>query len=82
MFVVARFFEESINAGKLKDLLNGRSGKSGDAVQDRLQGMKWLLAMVSKGRDVSQFYPDVVKNVVVKSVELKKLVYVFLMHYT
>ena len=43
--------------------------------------MKWLLAMLSKGRDVSEFFPDVVKNVVVKSVEVKKTVYIYLVHY-
>jgi len=43
--------------------------------------MKWLLAMLSKGRDVSEFFPDVVKNVVVKSVEVKKMVYNYLVHY-
>jgi hypothetical protein len=26
---------------------------------DKLRGMKWLLAMMSKGRDVSEFFPDV-----------------------
>jgi AP-3 complex subunit beta len=43
--------------------------------------MKWLLAMLSKGCDVSEFFPDVVKNVVVKSVEVKKMVYIYLVHY-
>lgn len=43
--------------------------------------MKWLLAMLSKGRDVSEYFPDVVKNVVVKSVEVKKTVYIYLVHY-
>merc|ERR1712025_581960 len=35
--------------------------------------MKWLLAMMSKGRDASEFFSDVVKNVVAKSVEVKKM---------
>lgn len=43
--------------------------------------MKQLLAMISKGRDVPEFFPDVVKNVVVRSIEVKKLVYVYLVHY-
>ncbi|CAK9033047.1 AP-3 complex subunit beta-1 (Adaptor protein complex AP-3 subunit beta-1) (Adaptor-related protein complex 3 subunit beta-1) (Beta-3A-adaptin) (Clathrin assembly protein complex 3 beta-1 large chain), partial [Durusdinium trenchii] len=77
----SRFFEESVNAGKLKALLDGRSHNAATGIHDRTQAIKWLLAMVCKGRDVSQFYPDVVKNVIVKSVELKKLVYVFLIHY-
>lgn len=48
---------------------------------DKLKGMKWLLAMVSKGRDVSEFFSDVVKNMAVRSVEVKKMVYVYLVHY-
>lgn len=43
--------------------------------------MKWLLAMMSKGRDASEFFSDVVKNVVVKGVEVKKMVYMYLVHY-
>ena len=43
--------------------------------------MKWLLAMMSQGRDISEFFPDVVKNVMAKSVEVKKMVYIYLVHY-
>lgn len=43
--------------------------------------MKWLLAMLSKGRDVSDFFADVVKNIVVKSIEVKKMVYIYIVHY-
>ena len=43
--------------------------------------MKWLLAMLSKGKEVSDFFPDVVKNVIVKSIEVKKMVYNYLVHY-
>lgn len=46
-----------------------------------MKGMKQLLAMISKGRDVPEFLPDVVKNVVVRNIEVKKLVYIYLVHY-
>lgn len=46
-----------------------------------LEAMKRLMAMVTIGRDVSSFFPDVVKNVVVESAEVKKLVYMYLIHY-
>jgi AP-3 complex subunit beta len=36
---------------------------------------------LSGGADVSYLFPDVVKNVVTKNMELKKLVYHFLVHY-
>lgn len=39
------------------------------------------IKMISKGRDVSSLFPDVVKNVVCKNLEVKKLVYMYLMHY-
>lgn len=37
--------------------------------------------MVAKGKDVSELFPAVVKNVAVKNLELKKLVYVYLVRY-
>eukprot|EP00004_Rigifila_ramosa_P023102 TRINITY_DN642_c0_g2_i2.p1 TRINITY_DN642_c0_g2~~TRINITY_DN642_c0_g2_i2.p1 ORF type:complete len:1132 (-),score=298.47 TRINITY_DN642_c0_g2_i2:41-3292(-) len=49
--------------------------------QEKLEGMKRLIAMISKGRDASDFFPDVVKNVVCPSLEVKKLVYIYLTHY-
>lgn len=37
--------------------------------------------MIAKGRDASVLFPAVVKNVVSKNIELKKLVYVYLERY-
>lgn len=37
--------------------------------------------MVAKGRDASELFPAVVKNVVSKNIEVKKLVYVYLVRY-
>lgn len=37
--------------------------------------------MISKGKDVEEMFPYVVKNVVCKPLELKKLVYMYLIHY-
>jgi AP-3 complex subunit beta len=37
--------------------------------------------MVAKGRDASELFPAVVKNVVSKNAEVKKLVYVYLVRY-
>lgn len=41
-----------------------------------------VLQMMTIGRDVSTFFPDVVKNVIVESAEVKKLVYMYLIHYS
>lgn len=43
--------------------------------------MKLLLAMLSKGKDVPEFLPDVVKNIMVSNLEVKKMVYIYLVHY-
>lgn len=43
--------------------------------------MKRLLAMMTIGRDVSSFFADVVKNVIVNNTEVKKLVYMYLVSY-
>ncbi len=37
--------------------------------------------MTSKGKDCSSLFPAVVKNVISKNVELKKMVYMYLVHY-
>ncbi|BBN13883.1 AP-3 complex subunit beta [Marchantia polymorpha subsp. ruderalis] len=48
---------------------------------EKTEGMKRLIALMSQGRDVSNFFPQVVKNVASPSLELKKLVYIYLVHY-
>ncbi|KAJ9115001.1 hypothetical protein QFC22_005329 [Naganishia vaughanmartiniae] len=83
----AAYFE--YNHDKLKDiswLLEGGGDKpgtgatgisavtsrmSGDAA--RLEGMKRLIAMISKGRDMSGFFAQVVKQVASPSIEIRKL---------
>ena len=66
---------------KLRDLLDKKTHNSAAGVAERIRGMKWLLAQMSTGTNVSHFFPSVVKNVIVKNVELKKLVYMYLTHY-
>ncbi|KJH51580.1 adaptin region [Dictyocaulus viviparus] len=40
-----------------------------------------IMALIAKGKDVSELFPAVVKNVAAKNVELKKLVFVYLVRY-
>lgn len=47
----------------------------------KLDAMKRIIGMIAKGRNASDLFPAVVKNVVSKNVEIKKLVYVYLMRY-
>ncbi|CAH1404204.1 unnamed protein product [Nezara viridula] len=54
-----------------------------DANKDglKLEAMKRIIGMIAKGRDASELFPAVVKNVVSKNIEVKKLVYVYLVRY-
>lgn len=47
----------------------------------KLEAMKRIIGMIAKGRDASDLFPSVVKNVVSKNIEVKKLVYVYLVRY-
>ncbi|XP_053985309.1 AP-3 complex subunit beta-2 [Hylaeus volcanicus] len=47
----------------------------------KLEAMKRIIGMIAKGRDASELFPAVVKNVVSKNIEVKKLVYVYLVRY-
>ncbi|KAK9683311.1 hypothetical protein RND81_10G131100 [Saponaria officinalis] len=48
---------------------------------EKCEALKRLLALIAQGIDVSNFFPQVVKNVASHSLEVKKLVYVYLLHY-
>jgi len=50
-------------------------------ISEKLTGMKKVMARVSAGEDMEHMFPYVVKNVVVKHLEIKKLAYTFLTHY-
>lgn len=47
----------------------------------KLEAMKRIIGMIAKGKDASDLFPSVVKNVVSKNIEVKKLVYVYLVRY-
>lgn len=47
----------------------------------KLEAMKRIIGMVAKGKDATDLFPAVVKNVVSKNIEVKKLVYVYLVRY-
>lgn len=58
------FFDEMISPYEITKYL------SSNRDMDKLIGMKFILASVSKGREAAHFFPDVVKNVVVKNLEV------------
>ncbi|XP_055855932.1 AP-3 complex subunit beta-2 [Episyrphus balteatus] len=47
----------------------------------KLEAMKRIISMLARGRNASDLFPSVVKNVVSKNIEVKKLVYVYLVRY-
>ncbi|KAI8914728.1 adaptin N terminal region-domain-containing protein [Powellomyces hirtus] len=49
--------------------------------KEKIDGLKRLVAMMSKGRNVKEFFPDVVKLVASNSFEVRKLVYIYLLRY-
>uniref|UniRef100_A0A5B6ZNG9 AP-3 complex subunit beta n=1 Tax=Davidia involucrata TaxID=16924 RepID=A0A5B6ZNG9_DAVIN len=48
---------------------------------EKCEALKRLLALIAQGFEVSNFFPQVVKNVASQSLEVKKLVYLYLLHY-
>ncbi|XP_069758881.1 AP-3 complex subunit beta-2 isoform X3 [Narcine bancroftii] len=47
----------------------------------KLEAMKRIVAMIARGKNGSELFPAVVKNVACKNIEVKKLVYVYLVRY-
>jgi len=47
----------------------------------KLEAMKRIISLIARGREASDLFPAVVKNVVSKNIEVKKLVYVYLVRY-
>ncbi|PRQ50779.1 putative coatomer beta subunit (COPB1), AP complex subunit beta protein [Rosa chinensis] len=52
-----------------------------DSLSPPQEALKRLLALIAHGFNVSNFFPQVVKNVATQSLEVKRLVYLYLLHY-
>ncbi|KAM9330979.1 AP-3 complex subunit beta-1 [Gastrophryne carolinensis] len=59
----------------LKQMLESNKDSS------KLEAMKRIVGMISAGKNASELFPAVVKNVASKNLEIKKLVYVYLVRY-
>ena len=73
----AQYWEESISPATVRDDLERADPSNPSHAGSILRSMKWLLACISKGRDVSDFYAPVVKLVGCVSLEARKMVYMF-----
>ncbi|KAI5806761.1 AP-3 adaptor complex subunit beta [Peziza echinospora] len=79
-------------SGRRKDLL-GSGGLKSTVVQETrrllnsrmdrevLEGLKRVIEALSRGHDCSEFFADVIKNVASPVLSIKKLVYIYLLHY-
>lgn len=77
----AQYWEESISPASIRQSLGTADPSNAHSTPVLLKGMKWLLACISKGRNVSDFYPHVVKLVGSHSLEVRKMVYMYLVQY-
>jgi Adaptin N terminal region len=77
----AQFWEETISPTTIRNELSSSDPSNPNSTPILQKGMKWLLASISKGRDVSDFYPHVVKLVGATSLEVRKMVYMYLVQY-
>ena len=77
----AQYWEESISPSTVRTSLANGDPSNPTNMPALLKGMKWLLASISKGRDVSDFYSHVVKLVGATSLEVRKMVYIYLGRY-
>ncbi|XP_043919639.1 AP-3 complex subunit beta-1 [Protopterus annectens] len=59
----------------LKQMLESNKDSS------KLEAMKRIVGMIATGKNASELFPAVVKNVASKNIEIKKLVYVYLVRY-
>ncbi|KAI0926282.1 hypothetical protein AcW1_008493 [Taiwanofungus camphoratus] len=60
---------------------NIRKQLDSNSDREKLEAMKRLIALISKGRNVSEFFAQVVKNVASHNLEIRKLVYIYLLRY-
>ena len=77
----AQYWEETISPTTIRTELGASDPSNPNSTPILSKGMKWLLASISKGRDVSDFYPHVVKLVGANSLEVRKMVYMYLVQY-
>ncbi len=67
--------------GKRGEIFELRAELNSDGALERKEAVKKVIAAMTIGKDVSVLFPDVLKNVQTDDLELKKLVYLYLMNY-
>ncbi|KAI9591696.1 Clathrin/coatomer adaptor, adaptin-like protein [Syncephalis fuscata] len=78
--VLARLYNV-IYPGSIGELTELRSDLNSDERIRRKETVKRVIAQMTIGKDVSSLFPDMLKNMQTDDLELKKLVYLYLMNY-
>ncbi|KAJ4488147.1 adaptin N terminal region-domain-containing protein [Lentinula aciculospora] len=76
---LARFNASSLEADDKGRNIRKQLDSSSD--REKLDAMKRLIALISKGRIVSEYFAQVVKNVASQNLEIRKLVYIYVLRY-
>ncbi|KAJ3763734.1 adaptin N terminal region-domain-containing protein [Lentinula raphanica] len=71
----ASYFEADDKGKNIRKQLDSSSDR------EKLDAMKRLIALISKGRNVSEYFAQVVKNVASQNLEIRKLVYIYVLRY-
>lgn len=71
----SQFFSVSLKTDELRRMLDSES------ITETRDAMKRIVAQMCKGNNMRQLFPDVVRNVHVNSIEVRKLIYHFIIYY-
>ena len=72
-----RYFQNTRNA----EVTELQEGLNSMKIEKQKDAMKQIIASMTVGKDVSMLFPHVVKCIRTKNIELKKLVYLYLINY-
>lgn len=73
----AKFF----NADKKSEIVDLRKALQSSVFEVKRDGIKKVIALMTLGKDVSQVFPDVIHCIQTDSLEMKKLVYLYLVNH-
>lgn len=74
----SKYFSSASKKGEISELRNDLSALSETTKKD---AVKKVIALMTVGKDVSKLFPDVLKCITTTNLELKKLVYLYVMNY-
>lgn len=73
--------DDYFSHSKRGEISDWRNELNNEKESVRKEAVKKVIAAMTVGKDVSMLFPDIVKSVQTNNVELKKLVYLYIMNY-